>query len=98
MGIKADEALDLDLDGLRNYLYANHSIYMDAEGSSYYLTDANDRYYRVQRTDQLNEKGHYTDCSELVPTMSEFLSLPFKDGKSIADLLGSATFFASVKA
>ena len=35
--------------------------------------------------------------SELVPTISEFLELPFLDGKSIKDLFDDATFYASEK-
>lgn len=97
MGVKAEEALDISFDDLKVYLHANHSVYMEVDGELYYLTDVNDRYWRVQRTDQLNEKGHYVDASELVPTLSEFLYLPFKDGKSIADLFDQATLYASVK-
>lgn len=97
MGAKAAEALDVSFEELPTYLHANHSVYMDVDGETYYLTDVNDRYWRVQRTDELNEKGHYVDASELVPTISEFLSLPFKDGQSVQDLFGRATFFASEK-
>ena len=97
MGKKAAEALEMTIDELPNYLRANHSIYMDVEGQTFYLSDVNDIYWRVQRTDQLNEKGHYTDCSELVPLVSEFLTLPFLDGKSITDLFDSAVFYASEK-
>ena len=97
MGMKAAEALDIAFDDLQVYLHANHSVYMEVDGETYYLTDVNDRYWRVQRTDILNEKGHYVDASELVPTISEFLYLPFKDGKSIADVFDDATLYASVK-
>lgn len=97
MGVKAAEVLEVSYDDLRTYLHANHSVYMEVEGASYYLTDVNDRYWRVQDTAQLNDKGHYVDCSELVPTIGEFLSLPFADGKSIADLFDQATFYASIK-
>ena len=97
MGVKAAEALEVSYDDLRTYLHANHSVYMEVEGATYYLTDVNDRYWRVQDTAQLNEKGHYVDCSELVPTISEFLELPFADGESISSLFDKATFYASVK-
>ncbi len=97
MGVKAAEVLEVSYDDLRTYLHANHSVYMEVEGATYYLTDVNDRYWRVQDTAQLNEKGHYVDCSELVPTISEFLDLPFADGKSITDLFDQATFYASIK-
>lgn len=97
MGKKAAEALEISLDELSNYLHAHHSVYMKVDGEVYYLSDVNDIYWRVQRTDVLNEKGHYVDASELVPTVSEFLALPFKDGQSITDLFDHATFYASVK-
>ena len=97
MGTKAAEALDVSFDELPNYLHAKHSVYMEVGGATYYLTDVNDRYWRAQRTDQLNDKGHYVDASDLVPTVSEFLALPFADGKSVADLFGEATFYASEK-
>ncbi|WP_165172252.1 CDP-alcohol phosphatidyltransferase [Adlercreutzia sp. ZJ242] len=97
MGVKAAEVLEVSYDDLQVYLHANHAVYMDVDGATYYLTDVNDRYWRVQDTTQLNEKGHYMDCSELVPTISEFLELPFADGQSIKDLFGKATFYASVK-
>ena len=98
MGMKAEEKLDITADDLRTYLHANHSVYMDVSDASYYLTDANDRYWRVQDTSKKNEKDHYVDCSELVPTISEFLSLPFgEENKSIMDLFDQAEFYASIK-
>lgn len=97
MGVKATEVLEVSYDDLPVYLHANHSVYMDVAGETYYLTDVNDRYWRVQDTTQLNDKGHYVDCSELVPTISEFLELPFADGKSVKDLFDTAIFYASVK-
>ena len=51
-----------------------------------------------QDTAKLNEKGHYVDASELVPTVSEFLTLPFIDGKSVTDVFDQAVFYASEKA
>lgn len=98
MGVKAAEALDISFEELPNYLHANHSVYMEVGNSLYYLTDVNDRYWRIQRTDQFNHKGHYIDISELVPMVSEFLTLPFRDGQSITDLFDEATFYASEKA
>ena len=97
MGVKAAEPLDIEFDELKNYLHTNHAIYMDIDGESYYLTDVNDRYWRVQDTSQLNDKDHYVDCSELVPTIAEFLELPFGDGKTIKGVFDEATFYASEK-
>ena len=97
MGMKAEEKLEISFDKLTTYLHAHHSVYMDVHGASYYLTDVNDRYWRVQDTSKMNEKNHYVDCSELVPTISEFLSLPFgEEGKSIKELFDEAEFHASV--
>ena len=98
MGAKAEEKLDISIDELKTYLHAKHSVFMDVNGESYYLTDVNDRYWRVQDTSKLNEKGHFVDCSELVPTLSEFLDLPFgEEGKSVNQLFADAEFYASVK-
>ena len=98
MGTKAADALEISFEDLPQYLRAKHSVYMKVEGSVYYLTDANERYWRAQDTARKNEKGHYLDCSELVPTLDEFLVLPFASGKSVKDLFGGATFYASEKA
>ena len=97
MGIKAAEALEISFEELPTYLHAKHSVYMDVDGATYYLTDVNDRYWRAQDTTTLNDKGHYVDASELVPTVAEFLALPFLDGKSITDRFDAATFYASEK-
>ena len=98
MGMKAEEKLEISYDELTTYLHAHHSVYMDVHGASYYLTDVNDRYWRVQDTSKMNEKNHYVDCSELVPTISEFLSLPFgEEQKCIKDLFDEAEFYASEK-
>lgn len=97
MGMKAEEALEIAREELKTYLHANHSAYMEVDGALYYLTDANDSYWRAQDTNALNEKGHYTDISELIPTLGEFLDLPFADGKSVYDLFDEATFYASEK-
>ena len=97
MGKKATEALEITADELANYLHANHSVYMDVANASYYITDANDRYWRVQDTSQLNDKGHYVDASELVPTLSEFLTVPVVGEASIMDVFPDATFYASIK-
>ena len=95
MGIKAAESQDITLEDLPNYLRANHAVYIETAGKTYYLTDANDIYWRAQDTDKLNEKGHYTDCSELVPTVAEFMDLPIVDGKSLTEIYPDTKFFAS---
>lgn len=97
MGMKATEALDVTLEDLPMYLRAKHSAYMDVDGATYYLTDVNDRFWRAQDTSQFNDKGHFVDCSELVPTIGEFMDLAFLDGKTIPEVFENATFYASVK-
>ena len=97
MGLKAEEALELDFDGLYDYLRREHSCYMVYDGKLYYLTDVNSHAWRAQDTDVLNDKGHYTDCSELVSTLGEFMGLPFIDEKTVKDVFEDATFYASEK-
>ena len=97
MGKKDVEALEITIDELPTYLHTNHSAYMEVADGLYYLTDVNDQYWRAQDTNQFNEKGHYVDCSELVPTVGEFLDIPFVDGKSLKEVFDDATFYASEK-
>ena len=78
MGRQSDEALQLaDADELVNYLMGAHCAYMQWRELTYYLTDANDIYWRAQDTNELNDKGHFPDCSELVASVREFVDLPF---------------------
>ncbi len=98
MGTKAAETLEISYEELQPYLHANHAVYMQVDDAVYYLTDVNDRYWRVQDTNRKNEKGHYVDCSDLVPTIGEFLELPFAGGESIKDMFDRAVFYASEKA
>ncbi len=97
MGTKAEEPLEIAEDDFTLYLRANHSVYMEVDGTLYYLTDVNDRYWRAQDTTQFNDKGHYVDCSEIVPTIGEFLALPFHGDETILDVFDRATFYASEK-
>ena len=87
MGTKAVDALEISFEDMPMYLRAKHSVYMDVNGASYYLTDVNDRYWRAQDTSRKNEKGHY----------GEFLDIPFVDGKSLKEVFDDATFYASEK-
>ena len=97
MGKQAEEKLDIAYDQLADYLHAHHSVYMQVNDRLYYLTDANFQAWRAQDTSKLNAKGHYTDCSDLVETMGEFMALPFVDGKTIEQVFDGATFYASQK-
>ncbi len=97
MGQKAQEPLEITVDELPTYLRMRHSVYMDLDGKTYYLTDVNDHYWRVQDTAVLNEKGHFTDVTEPIDTVSSFLASPAVDGKTIIDVFDDATFYASEK-
>lgn len=97
MGKKADEAVAIEFEDLREYLHINHSVYMEVGGKLYYITDVNSHYWRAQDTDVLNEKNHYVDCSDLVPTISELCVIPFIDGRTIKEAFDEATFYPSIK-
>lgn len=102
MGRMSDEALELkSVEELITYLMTTHSAFMQYKETTYYLTDANDIYWRAQDTNTLNEKDHFVDCSELVASVREFVDLPFIEGvggvRSIREVFERATFFASVK-
>ena len=97
MGKKAAEALEINYDELADYLHSNHSVYMKVDNDVYYLTDVNYEAWRAQDTSLRNSKNHFVDCSDLVPTVDEFLALPFVNGRTIKDSFSHATFYESVK-
>lgn len=94
MGRKVEEPLEIDFEGFQTYLRSNTRVFMDVDGDEYYITHT-DGYWRVQDCGKLNDKGRFTDCSELVATMPEVIEIPFRDGKSVRDLFDQATFHAS---
>jgi phage antirepressor YoqD-like protein len=96
MGKRATEELKLTYDELIEYLQNNHSIYMRRGSNVYYITDANENYWRAQDTSIRNHKNHFVDCSELVPTVNEFLSLRFVNGHTIEEIFDQCTFYASI--
>lgn len=63
----------------------------------YYITHT-DGYWRVQDCEALNDKGHFTDCSELVNTVCEVVELPWICGKSLHDSFSGATVYEAVAA
>lgn len=97
MGQKAQEPIDITIEELPTYLRKNHSVFMDLGDKTYYLTDVNDHFWRVQDTAQLNDKGHFVDVSEPVDTVDVFLSMPAIEGRSIVEVQPEAVFFASQK-
>ena len=94
MGRKVEEPLEIDFEGLQAYLRSKKREFMAVDGDEYYITHT-DGYWRVQDCGKLNDKGRFTDCSELVATMPEVIELPFRDGKSIHDLFDQAVFYES---
>ena len=97
MGLKAAEPLQIAPEELSSYLSAKHAVYMDTTEASYYLTDANENYWRVQDCSVLNDKGHYTDVTSPVESIEEFLSMPVAEGKTVLQIATEATLYASEK-
>lgn len=95
MGKIASEKLEINYDDLADYLHTHHSVYMKVGSKVYYITDVNYEAWRAQDTSIRNSKNHFVDCSDLVPTVDEFLSLPFVNGHTIKDIFDQATFYAS---
>ncbi len=96
MGKQAEETLEFTFDEMVAYVRAKTRVFMEVDGHTYYLTHT-DEYWRVQDAEQLNEKGHFTDCSDLVSTLDELIGLPWLDGKTIADMFDGARFFESIQ-
>lgn len=96
MGIKAEETITCDYEGFVQLLRGETRAFMDISDDEYYITHT-DGYWRIQDCHKLNDKGHFTDCSELVPTLPELMDLPWRDGKSLHDLFDEATFHVSVQ-
>ena len=95
MGVMAEEKLEIGPDTLEGYLRSNTRVFTKVNDATYYVTHT-DGYWRVQDCANLHEKGHFTDCSELVPTVNEVMNLPVFDGKSLVDVAAEAEFYASV--
>lgn len=96
MGLKAEEEISLDFEALLGYLRSKTRVFMDIDDDQYYITHT-DGYWRVQDCNQLNDKGRFTDCTELVTTLPELVELPWRDGKSIHDLTTGAVFHESIQ-
>ena len=97
MGVQAEEVLEVgSFDEFANYLRANTRVFMELGDKTYYLTHT-DGYWRAQDCSELNDKGHFVDCSELVPTLNELLGLAWLDGKSVEDVFADAKFSKSIQ-
>ena len=78
MGLKADETISLSFEELLGYLRSKTRVFMDVDDGQYYITHT-DGYWRVQDCSQLNDKGRFTDCSELVTTAPNNVTAPNGD-------------------
>jgi hypothetical protein len=96
MGLQAEETLDINYDQFIDYLRAHTRVFFEVDGKTYYLTHT-DGYWRAQDCSKLNDKGHFTDCTELVSTLSEFLGLDWLDGKTIEDVFDRAKLYKSIQ-
>ena len=96
MGVQAQEPLDLNFDEFCDYLRSQTRVFFEVGGNTYYLTHT-DGYWRAQDCSKLSEKGHFSDCSELVPTLNEFIGLAWVDGKTVKDVFDQATPYASIQ-
>lgn len=97
MGKKASEPVDIaGAEALEDYLHCNHAVYMRYDDKFYYLTDVGENYWRAQDTSRRNRKNHFIDCSAIVPTVGEFMALPFLSGRTLRDVCKEATFYPSV--
>ncbi|MDO4590982.1 MAG: CDP-alcohol phosphatidyltransferase [Slackia sp.] len=97
MGVQAEETFDArSFDEFADYLRAHTRVFMEVAGKTYYLTHT-DGYWRAQDCAVLNDKGHFTDCSDLVPTLDEFFGLPWLDGKTVEDVFADAKFYGSIQ-
>lgn len=94
MGVKVEEATSIDFEGFLNLLRSKTRAFVEIEGHDYYVTHT-DGYWRIQDCEKLNDKGHFTDCSDLVTTVGELVEMPWKDGKSLHDLFSLATVYES---
>ncbi|MEQ2956712.1 CDP-alcohol phosphatidyltransferase [Slackia piriformis] len=97
MGVQAEEVLEVgSFDEFANYLRANTRVFMELGDKTYYLTHT-DGYWRAQDCSELNDKDHFVDCSELVPTLNELLGLAWLDGKSVEDVFADVKFYKSIQ-
>ena len=85
MGMKADQEISLDFEGLLSYLRSKTRVFMDVDGHEYYVTHT-DGYWRVQDCERLNDKVRFVDCSELVTTLPE-LAIQTAVGIAVAGVL-----------
>lgn len=84
-------------EGFLKLLRSKTRAFVSINDHEYYITHT-DGYWRVQDCETLNDKGHFTDCSELVNTVCEVVELPWICGKSLHDSFAGATVYEAVAA
>ena len=92
---KAGDVVDTDFEGFLKLLRSKTRAFLTVDDHDYYVTHT-DGYWRVQDCENLNEKGHFSDCSDLVNTLCEVVELPWIQGKSLHDNFVGATVYEAV--
>ena len=72
---QAGDVVETDFEGFLKLLRSKTRAFVSINDHEYYITHT-DGYWRVQDCEALNDKGHFTDCSELVNTVCEVVELP----------------------
>ena len=67
---QAGDVVETDFEGFLKLLRSKTRAFVSINDHEYYITHT-DGYWRVQDCEALNDKGHFTDCSELVNTVCE---------------------------
>lgn len=73
---QAGDVVETDFEGFLKLLQFQDARFVTIDDHEYYITHT-DGYWRVQDCEALNDKGHFTDCSELVNTVCEVVELPW---------------------
>ena len=94
---QAGDDVETDFEGFLRLLRSKTRAFVTIDDHEYYITHT-DGYWRVQDCEALNDKGHFTDCSELVNTVCEVVELPWICGKSLHDSFSGATVYEAVAA
>ena len=89
---QAGDVVETDFEGFLKLLRSKTRAFVSINDHEYYITHT-DGYWRVQDCEALNDKGHFTDCSELVNTVCEVVELPWIAGKSLHDSFSGATVY-----
>ena len=87
---QAGDVVETDFEGFLKLLRSKTRAFVSINDHEYYITHTDG--------EALNDKGHFTDCSELVNTVCEVVELPWIAGKSLHDSFSGATVYEAVAA